>query len=121
RLSAICISRPRLWKRLSAGTKTETRANGACYAHTMRRREGKPASGNFEFTRDEPLFSQLHHERVLALLNAPETTVLRATLSTNLYGEFLFVTLRYAPKRQPAQLLTFYGLGYHDQRERWIR
>jgi hypothetical protein len=86
----------------------------------MRRREREPASGNFEFTQNETLFSQLHHDRFLALLKAPETTILQATLSTNLYGEFLFITLRYAPGHQPAQVLTFYGLGYHDQRERWI-
>lgn len=101
--------------------KVATPVNNACYASVMQRREGKPASGNFEFTRDETLFSQLHHERFLALINASETTVLRATLSTNLYGEFLFITLRHAPKRQPAQLLTFYSQGYHEQRERWIR
>lgn len=86
----------------------------------MRGRESKPVSENFEFTHNEALFNQLHHDRFLALVNAPETTILQATLSTNLYGEFLFITLRYAPKRQPTQVLTFYGLGFHDQRERWI-
>lgn len=86
----------------------------------MQRRESQPPDGQFEFTRDETLFNQLGHERFITLLNATETTILQATLSTNLYGEFLFITLRYAHQNEPERSITFYGLGFHDQRERWI-
>jgi hypothetical protein len=86
----------------------------------MQRREGKPASGNFEFTPNEMLFNQLAHDRFLALLNALNTSILHVTLTTNLYGEFLFITLRHAARIELERSLTFYGLGFHDQRERWI-
>lgn len=39
--------------------------------------------------------------------------------STNSFGEYLFVTVS-CRTEQPKKLYTFWGLGYHEHRERWI-
>lgn len=49
----------------------------------------------------------------------PDIDVHEMELSTNSFGEYLFVTLS-CRAEQPKKLLTFWGLGYHEYRERWI-
>lgn len=73
----------------------------------------------FDFTERERLFDRISHERLLALLKDERTTIHRAELSTNSFGEFLFVT---ASRKAAAQesVVTFFGLGYHEYRERWL-
>lgn len=73
----------------------------------------------FEFTEREQLFNALGQARFLILLRDERTTVHKAELSSNSYGEFLFITLSRA-QGDRGDLLTFYGLGFHDYRERWI-
>jgi hypothetical protein len=67
------------------------------------------------------------HDTLLALIGQRGTRVLRVTESYNDYGEWLFVTLSAVLPRRAAgrirrmrQTYTFYGLGYHERRERWI-
>ena len=73
----------------------------------------------FEFTERERLYDRISHARFQALLQDARTTIHAAELSSNSYGEFLFVTIsRGSDERR--EFLTFYGLGYHDYRERWI-
>jgi hypothetical protein len=73
----------------------------------------------FEFTEQERLNDRLSHARFQALLQDNRTTIHEAALSSNTYGEFLFVTVA-RPKGEEQTHLTFYGLGYHEYRERWI-
>jgi hypothetical protein len=64
-------------------------------------------------------------ERFRTLLDDERTTIHQIDLSANNYGEFLFVTLSLPeqasqPVGQRASVVTFFGLGFHDYRERWI-
>ena len=72
-----------------------------------------------EFTERERLYDRLSDVRFQALLVDEQTTIHEAELSSNSYGEFLFVTLS-RPQAEKTEYLTFYGLGYHEYRERWI-
>jgi len=73
----------------------------------------------FGLTEKEALNWRISQERFQELLIDDRTLVHEIKLSSNSYGEFLFVTAS-----RPGQLsricMTFYGLGYHEQRERWI-
>ena len=73
----------------------------------------------FGLTENERLWDRVSHTRLLELLSDPKTTVHSLEESHNNYGEYLFVTL----SRQGANkriFMTFYGLGFHEYRERWI-
>ena len=70
---------------------------------------------NFNFTEKENLYDKVSHKRLLELLNDKETTVTDCKISSNAYGEYLFITL---VKNDSA--VVFYGLGYHHQREQYI-
>jgi hypothetical protein len=73
----------------------------------------------FQFTEKEQLDDRISRARFMALVDDPNVDVNDIKVSTNAFGEFMFVTLscRTKPGSEP---LTFYGLGYHEQRERWI-
>lgn len=73
----------------------------------------------FEFTERERLYDRISHARFQALLLDARTTIHAAELSSNSYGEFLFVTLSQGGGEK-RQYLTFWGMGYHEYRERWI-
>lgn len=83
-------------------------------------RENEPQpTPSFEFTERERLYDKLGHARFLSLLADEHTTIHTAELSENSYGEFLFVTVSRSEAERRIQM-TFYGLGFHDHRERWI-
>lgn len=73
----------------------------------------------FQLTEKEQLDDRISRARFMALVDDPNVDVNDIKVSTNAFGEFMFVTLscRTIPASEP---LTFYGLGYHEQRERWI-
>lgn len=73
----------------------------------------------FPFTERERLFYRVSDKRFHSFLADPHTTVHDIQLSTNTYGEFLFCTMS-RPKAQGRDIATFFGLGFHDYRERWI-
>lgn len=73
----------------------------------------------FGFTEQEELFYRVSHERFQAIFGDEKTAIHRIEVSYNNYGEFLFVTAS-RETQQGRQSVTFYGQGYHDQRERWI-
>lgn len=73
----------------------------------------------FTFTEREQLYDQVSHARLLALVMQPDVDVHAVALSSNSFGEFLFISLS-CQNEQPRKLLTFWGAGYHDHRERWI-
>jgi hypothetical protein len=76
-------------------------------------------SGSFEFTDHERLYDRIGHERFMAILSAEQTAVHFVEASSNNYGEFLFVTMS-QPRGDNRTYLTFWSLGFHEQRERWI-
>lgn len=73
----------------------------------------------FGFTRNEELFDLIGDQRFRALLADEETNIHHIALSGNTYGEFLFVTVS-RPAASQRLAMTFWGLGYHDYRERWF-
>jgi hypothetical protein len=72
-----------------------------------------------DFTEREQLFSRVSTERLRAFFDHETTIIHRANVDMNSYGEFLFITLSLTgdPKRT---VLTFFGLGLHEHRERWL-
>ena len=80
----------------------------------------QPTPGErFGFTRGEQLVDRVSHERLLGFLAEEGTRVHRVEESSNAYGEFLFVTLS-RPDQTRRITVTFFGLGYHEHRERWL-
>ncbi len=73
----------------------------------------------FGFTEHEKLWDRVSHPRFMALVENEQTHVHSVELSSNMYGEFLFVTVSRAADHERVSL-TFYGAGYHEHRERWI-
>ena len=73
----------------------------------------------FGISDDEVTRWRVSDERLNEILADTNTTTNKARLSSNTYGEFLFVT---ASKGQGTGriCMTFYGLGYHQYRERWL-
>lgn len=78
-----------------------------------------PQPNPFDFSEREQLYDQVSDARFQALLVDEQTRVHSAELSTNNYGEFVFITLS-RPTEQGQQAVTFWGLGFHEYRERWI-
>ncbi len=81
-------------------------------------KENRPENA-FGFTELEQLFDRISDERLKRLIDEEQTTIHEVTLSTNNYGEFLFVTAS-RPNGQERALVTFWGLGLHEYRERWL-
>ena len=73
----------------------------------------------FGLTEGESLNSRITKERFDALLEDELTFIHDIKESDNTYGEFLFVTTS-RPGDQNRICITFYSLGYHEHRERWI-
>lgn len=84
----------------------------------------QPAQQNpkevFGLTENEELFWRVSDERFQEIILDDQTIIHEAKSSTNNYGDFLFVTTsRLSGKDRVG--ITFYGLGYHDYRERLIK
>jgi hypothetical protein len=73
----------------------------------------------FGLTAKEQLFWWVNQERFTEILKDERTIILKIEESSNDFGEFLFVTTS-RPGKQERIYMTFYGLGYHEYRERWI-
>ncbi len=73
----------------------------------------------FAFTEREWLDERISDERFQTLLHDEQTVVHQIEVSTNNYGEFLFVTMSRRASMDRA-FVTFWGLGFHEQRERWF-
>jgi hypothetical protein len=67
----------------------------------------------------EQISGRINQERFDEILNARDTIIHAIKPSSNHYGEFLFVTLSRLGD-QGRIYATFYGLGFHEYRERWI-
>ena len=73
----------------------------------------------FGFSETEELFDRVNHKRLLEFLEDETTKVHRVEFSSNNYGEFMFVTVS-RPGLERRIWVSFYGLGYHEGRERWL-
>lgn len=73
----------------------------------------------FSFTERENLYDQVSHDRLMPLVMQPDVDIHEVKEDSNSFGEYLFVTVS-CRTEQPKKFYTFWGLGYHDQRERWI-
>jgi hypothetical protein len=73
----------------------------------------------FGFTERERLYDRISHQRFIGIIADEQTAVHKVEVSSNTYGEFLFVSTSRVGEGQRVYI-TFYGAGYHDYRERWI-
>lgn len=73
----------------------------------------------FGLSEKEFLFNRVSQKHFSDLLDDKQTIIHSIQESSNNYGEFLFVTTS-RPGTQERICITFFGLGYHDYRERWI-
>src|SRR5258708_33588274 len=78
----------------------------------------QPSEG-FDFTEREQLNERISDKRFRAILADERTAVHHIEVSTNSFGEFLFVTVS-QPVGQERQFVTMWGAGYHEYRERWL-
>ena len=81
--------------------------------------ERRPEPSAFPFTEHERLFETLTDRRFQAIVFDQETTIHNVKVSTNSFGEFLFITLSRGGA-EGTVTLNFYGLGFHEPREQWI-
>ena len=70
-------------------------------------------------TEKEQISGRINQARFDEIINAQDTIIHTIKPSSNHYGEFLFVTLSRLGN-QGRVYATFYGLGFHEYRERWI-
>ncbi|MBX3083939.1 MAG: hypothetical protein KF716_20050 [Anaerolineae bacterium] len=78
----------------------------------------QPSSG-FEFSEHEKLYDRISDARFMEMIRDERTTIHDVTTSSNNYGEFVFITAS-RPNASKLDCVTFFGLGYHERRERWI-
>jgi hypothetical protein len=85
----------------------------------MTKEQSQPQTEGFRLSENERLFDKVSDKRFQHLIFDAQTTIHEFKLDSNSYGEFLFVTVSRA-KGQGREILTFWGLGYHEYRERWF-
>lgn len=69
-------------------------------------------------TDKEHLWDKISYDRMKELLNDPKIVVLDYSIDYNSYGEFFFITLKH--KDDDEKYFTFFGLGLHEGRNRWM-
>ena len=93
-----------------------------CYAEVVSPENPIPTpekSNPFGFTEHEQLWDRISHKRFLSILEDDQTTIHKIETDSNTFGEFQFVTTSRASGERHTYI-TFWGLGFHDYRERWI-
>ena len=73
----------------------------------------------FGITEEEVSRWRVTDERLKEILANPNTNTHTINMSTNTFGEFIFLTASRG-SGQHRICMTFYGLGFHEYRERWI-
>lgn len=73
----------------------------------------------YGFEEQERLYWRVGEDRFLQILADDETLIHQVLNSSNQFGDFVFVTTS-RPGDHGRVAMVFYGLGYHQQRERWI-
>jgi hypothetical protein len=86
-------------------------------------RPSQPASKRpyevFGFNEKEKLYWRVSDERFKEIIEDNNTIIHEVNESSNNYGDFLFVTTSRSGD-QGRVAMTFYGLGFHQYRERWL-
>ena len=88
-------------------------------------KERLQADDAFQFTERERLKRRVSDERLRALLGDERTLTHRVEVSANDFGEYLFLTVSLPeqacqPVGERGSVITFWGLGYHEFRDRWL-
>jgi hypothetical protein len=73
----------------------------------------------FGLTENEQLSWRVSQTRFEKILKDEQTIIHDIKESSNNFGDFLFLTTS-RPANQGRICMTFYGLGFHESRERWI-
>ena len=73
----------------------------------------------YGFTERECLYRLVNHDRFTAILVDERTMIHHVQESSNNFGDFLFVTTS-REGRNGRTSMTFFGLGFHEYRERWF-
>ena len=73
----------------------------------------------FGMNQQEVLYGRINNERLGEILTDNQTIIHTIQESSNNYGEFQFVTTSRTGE-QGRVAMTFFGLGYHEQHERWL-
>lgn len=73
----------------------------------------------FGITENEVIRWRISDNKLKEILANPNTTVHKIEINANNYGEFLFITASRGAGKQRT-CMTFWGLGYHEYRQRWI-
>jgi len=68
-------------------------------------------------TENESLFSRISDDRLKEIVR--ENTVVSCKVDSNSYGRFLFVKVK-VEKDGEIGLITFYGLGWHEYRDKYF-
>lgn len=74
----------------------------------------------FGLTEKEAACLRVTDNRLKEIISSQDTSIHSIKMSTNTFGEFLFLTTSRGVGQQRIYM-TFYGLGYHEYRERWIK
>ncbi len=82
-------------------------------------KEVSSAASAFDFTERERLYDRISDQHFQTMLADENTHIHELQVSSNTFGEFLFVAVS-RPHEKQRQSITFFGLGYHEYRERWI-
>ena len=73
----------------------------------------------FDITEEEATSWRVSDEKLKEILATPNTSVHDIQITANDFGEFLYLTASRTNTPQRTYMV-FYGLGYHQSRERWI-
>jgi hypothetical protein len=85
----------------------------------MTKETPQPTTEGFPLSENERLFDRVSDKRFHQLVFDAQTTIHEIKVDSNNYGEFLFVTVSRL-KGPGREALTFWGLGFHDYRDRWF-
>ncbi len=73
----------------------------------------------FAFTEHEQLYDCISDGRFNEMIEDEATSIHKMEIAANSYGEFVFITLSREASGERG-MVTMWGLGYHEHRERWI-
>ena len=86
---------------------------------TPERSIGQRPYEKFGITENEVSLWRVSDDKLKEILANPNTTIHEIKISSNNYGDFLFLTTSRGVGHQRT-CMAFWGLGYHEYRERWI-
>jgi hypothetical protein len=85
----------------------------------MTKEQHRPSPEGFDFTENEKLFYKVNNERLMEIIFDDKTTIHKANIDSNNYGEYLFLTTSRATA-EGRECVSFWGFGFHEYRDRWL-